>query len=906
MSLLVSATHLHARSAIARHELASLASGLRAELTPLVDAPPDVPREKALLSRAGGRCTIDGALLRFDPYDPRHFCPVCGREYAGGLHDRFRLYWYQLWLGERVMHAALLGVLLDDAACRSAAVTLLDRYAEQYLKYPNADNVLGPSRPFFSTYLESIWLLQLMLALDFLETGAPSQEVASLGARIRDRLIAPSAAIIASYDEGMSNRQVWNNAALMAAARLLDDRVLFDNALRGRSGLHGHLVNALLSDGSWYEGENYHFFAHRGLWYGAQLARQAGHFLPAALDARFREGFAAPFRTVLPDMTFPSRRDSQYAVSVRQPRFAESCELGLAEQDDSRLTSMLARLYGDSVPRGDTGRASSSADVERNLGASALRRDDLSWRSLLCARPTLPPGEAQTLHSDLLPAQGLGVLRRERGGVYVSLDYGHPGGGHGHPDRLNLTLVANGHRWFDDPGTGSYVDPSLHWYRSTLAHHAPLVDGHSQRPVHGDLLAFADDDSEGWIYAQAELAPGLTARRTVVALGDYIVDELQWGSAEPHEIALPIHDVDLPATTLRTPFPMLGGTGVEDGFDFLTDTARVSLPQGGVVKLLSVRDHGVQLDGWVFTDEGCSVWSATTPPPPVRDGPMPMLLLRHVAATAAFLAVWSWDGGVSFAQREGEVLVVQRSDGSRHRHRRVANGWLVEIADGEHRRIVELGGQASRSPAGADASDGRATPPRSAPPAVLHALPAGIELGEPHYRRSEVTWQGAGAPRAIVSVDRLTPGTVQVVVDVLASHRLFVPLSVENQLDNEPASINGDSVQLYAMAGSRNVGVLLVPDGPSVASRLVDGWANNLAVDAKWRPTASGYCLEATIHIDGRTPEFSLDVLVNDVAPGRARRRGQLVLSGAQGEFVYLRGDRHDPSRLRRFSLTNA
>src|SRR5476651_244309 len=103
MSLLVSVSHLQHRRAIALGALAPLAEGLRSELEPLVASPPDVPRDKALLSRPGGRCTIDGALLRFDPYDPRHICPVCGREYAGGLHDRFRLYWYQLWLAERVV-----------------------------------------------------------------------------------------------------------------------------------------------------------------------------------------------------------------------------------------------------------------------------------------------------------------------------------------------------------------------------------------------------------------------------------------------------------------------------------------------------------------------------------------------------------------------------------------------------------------------------------------------------------------------------------------------------------------------------------------------------------------------------------------------------------------------------------
>src|SRR4051794_37179105 len=144
MTLIVTAAELEARRAIAVGELAPLAAGLRAELAPLVNAPPEVPREKALLSRSGGRCTFDRSLLRFDPYDARHFCPTCGREYVGGLQDRFRLYWYQLWLAERVVHAAVLGVLTNDADCRSAATTLLDRHAEQYLRLPNADNVLGP------------------------------------------------------------------------------------------------------------------------------------------------------------------------------------------------------------------------------------------------------------------------------------------------------------------------------------------------------------------------------------------------------------------------------------------------------------------------------------------------------------------------------------------------------------------------------------------------------------------------------------------------------------------------------------------------------------------------------------------------------------------------------------------
>ena len=37
--------------------------------------------------------------------------------------------------------------------------------------YPNRDNVLGPTRLFFSTYLESIWLLQICVTADLLEAA---------------------------------------------------------------------------------------------------------------------------------------------------------------------------------------------------------------------------------------------------------------------------------------------------------------------------------------------------------------------------------------------------------------------------------------------------------------------------------------------------------------------------------------------------------------------------------------------------------------------------------------------------------------------------------------------------------------------------------------------------------------
>jgi len=89
---------------------------------------------------------------------------------------------------------------------------------------------------------------------------------------------------------------------------------------------------------------------------------------------------------------------------------------------------------------------------------------------------------------------------------------------------------------------------------------------------------------------------------------------------------------------------------------------------------------------------------------------------------------------------------------------------------------------------------------------------------------------------------------------------------------------------------------MLVPEtDPIVRVRPIDGWRCSRSVNAHWEPThGGGY----TVFVrTGDLPD-AVDVIVNEKPIARERRRGQLVLSGGRGEFVYLRGDRHEPERL--------
>lgn len=928
MPLLLDRAGLEARRPVAAEALAPLASGLASELDRLLPGEEVfLPPEKAKLSRRGGRCPRDGEWLEFDPGSPRrHRCPRCGKEYDDDAHYRWWIMGYQLWLAERAVHGATLAALGGEARYRRLAERILQRLADRYLSYPNADNVLGPTRLFFSTYLESIWLLQVCIALDLLETidgSAPS----ALGKHVRAMLIDPSARLIASFNEGLSNRQVWNNAALLACGGLLDRSDLVDRALGDGSGLREHLRRGLLSDGTWYEGENYHLFAHRGLWYLVTMAARLGAAVPDELVRRFDEGFVTPFLTALPDFTFPARRDAPYRVSLRQWRVAESCELGLARHpDEERLASARAAIYREDVPPGDAARWRSTAEAERNVPGVRITRADLGWKSLLFARPTLPVAINTAFDSALLGDQGFAVLRRDSGRVYVALDYGHSGGGHGHPDRLNLWLVNRDEHVLEDVGTGSYVDPSLNWYRSTLAHNAPLVDGRSQPRVDGRLRAWDERGDVGWIDAQLPIAPGVVVRRAVIATETYLVDLVEWEADRSIRLDLPFHvEAELQGVKAWHKAALPGEAGLEDGFSFIERAERAgAMPRAKLVA------RGAS--AWICIEDQHEWWRCIAPGPPGH--PLrPFLLVRCPGKWGSIVSVWAFGEQLPDVQWAGDALRLTRHDGSIHDHYLEKNAWRIHMRSRTAPREVRLDGSrgeplspAASSPDQPITARAPAVVPRfSRPPKDVGTLTAGLaaapteaplrmHLGRDHYRRSEDSWEEAGRPEALVAV-AATDHDVHVEVSVKKHDLVLAPPRDDNDLDNEHPDINSDGLQLYARnADGRGPPAhhswILVPQangGVRVTERMREG--PPVAIAASWRRTFQGYQVLVRIPraaFGGRdATRMGLDVIVNEIVTGRERRRGQLVLSGAKNEWTYLAGDRHDPDRYIPFSVAN-
>jgi len=124
--------------------------------------------------------------------------------------------------------------------------------------------------------------------------------------------------------------------------------------------------------------------------------------------------------------------------------------------------------------------------------------------------------------SVLLPDAGLAVMRDgwERDDGYLLLDFGPHGSNHGHPDKLSIIMVADGHHWIPDAGCAPHycVFPEQYsWHKQTIAHNTITVDDKSQERCEGKLVLWETDEQVDIVSAEHSKGyPGLVHRRTIV------------------------------------------------------------------------------------------------------------------------------------------------------------------------------------------------------------------------------------------------------------------------------------------------------------------------------------------------------------------------------------------------------
>jgi hypothetical protein len=886
-------------------ELSALLQRLVERAGPSIERMPPVPQAKALLTADGGVCPDDGIRLEFDPWSPEaHRCPYCGKRFTGERQDRAWAHYQHLWLAERAAHLATIAVLASHGAAAKRANQLLQAY-RGYLDYPNRDNVLGPSRLFFSTYLESIWIGNYLAAAMLLrEGGLLDDATAEVVALVADE----AANLIGEFDEGLSNRQTWHNAALASIAVWFEDEALASRAIEGGSGIVAHLLHGFGEDGMWYEGDNYHLFALRGQLLALWWARQAGVDLLAdpRLAGRLGRALRAPAVTALPDFTFPARKDSRFGVSLAQPMYLELWEIGLARvggSEQGELWSWLRQLYRAPAPKAQTF-DSYLHEAGEPVPGPTRSRSDLSWWALLEMVSSLPaetppwsPG------SVFIEGQGLAVLRR--GDRYASLEAGGYGGGHGHPDRLNLVVHSHGEYWLPDFGTGSYVARDLFWYRSSLAHNAPRLDGVSQSP--GDAFCDNFEQRGDWVWVRAHYGDLV---RILVSGPAYLLDVVELATGDDHVLELPWH------LSGRVEVEPAGNWVPAELRDEFVSAVERFVPASGAPVVLRSRAEKATMS--VHLASEAELLRALGPGAPGTTEPVPFYLLRARGRKLRLVSALESTSGQPLLRtvRAGTAAIEVETTAGVDRHLATVEGWEVQTPEASLRLAGNRRAQAPFVPLVLKdrplISHGLAL--QILDPPALDGTLDGFEPGEPleldhedQYRRSEQPYAGPEEFSARATInwnDEALFLAVDVVKPEIISHD---PQAPPLRLDNEPDEIHGDGIQVYLSLPEDDlvIGLLIVPstEGGALIVRGVSGTAGSPEmVRGSWQATDSGYRITAAVSPPawaGRRPgeTVGFDLLVNEMQSDRLRRAGQLVWSGGGG-WVWLRGDRQDPARF--------
>jgi hypothetical protein len=223
-------------------------------------------------------------------------------------------------------------------------------------------------------------------------------------------------------------------------------------------------------------------------------------------DEKLKSLFVGPMEGVYGDLTFPAHNDGWHGVSLTKN--APLYEVADLRYADPRFRRLLSRCYA--------------------------RRERDHWMALLHGVDIQPDPSPLQLESRLYEDTGNAFLRSAS--TTVVLKFGPHGGGHGHPDKLSISIHDGYREILPDLGTPGYGVPDhIHWYRKTLAHNTVTVDEQDQEETAGKLVDFEKREDGGLVVAECDSAcEGVTMRRSLDLSGNTLVDEFACEAIAEH------------------------------------------------------------------------------------------------------------------------------------------------------------------------------------------------------------------------------------------------------------------------------------------------------------------------------------------------------------------------------------
>ena len=594
-------------------------------------------------------CT-DGTMLElpadqhFDPNAPSR-CPLCGKTYLDPKIIAARHFFEHYWLAAAARDLALTYAIQQKPEYAQKAAEILLKYADALPHEPGAGGFQE------NTLTEAVTVIPLAEAYDLIcERMTPAQRQ-----HIERDFLWPIAQSLTRAGF-VGNWGSWHLSAIGVIGYATRHQRFIDFAT---AQFKSQITDQLGDDGLWPESiGTYHFYALEAFISFAEAAANCGddlyHWEPRP-GKGLKAMFEAPLRYAYQNMRLAAINDGWFECWLPQDQYV----LAYHRYHSPEFAWVIRELQRE----GKSG----------NPGEFMDRHD----RYLLYGEALPAEIPRPTFTTTNFPVLGISVLRQDydsRDEMMMTFHYG-PFLGHGHYDKMGVTLFANGGVLVPDYGTTGYGVSLSRFLQSAPGHNTIVIDGKNQpRTRDEDLIAFSDTPGFKLTAARtSELAPGTAWARTVMLADGYAVIWDRIKSDSEHQ-----YDWFFHAEGKNFSLSDSGETPVgkkEFSYPFISDVKKYVLNGTPVARW---ETDGSGLDLWTMNQPGQTAFAGKFPTPEIRR--VPVLVLRQKSRNSQFLVVARpWRGAKRTNQ--DQVLFIRADDGS----------TLVTVNSGERKDRIHLG-----------------------------------------------------------------------------------------------------------------------------------------------------------------------------------------------------------------------
>ena len=579
-------------------------------------------------------CGPDGVLLelpedqQFDPNKPSR-SPSTGKSYKSPNILAARRYFEHLWLSLAVRDLALTYAVTGGREYAAKAAEILLKYADAYPHFVAEKHGFG----FHENSLnEAVSLIPQAQGYDLIYNSGVLDNAQKQ--HIERDYFWPEAQRLTQAGL-VGNWGSWHLSAVGVIGYATGHERFADYAV---DSFKTQISTNLGDDGLWPESiQTYHFYPLDGF---LSLAEAAGNCGTDLFDWHAGHGkgieamFESPLRYMYPTLQLPAINDGwynaylpedQYAVAwwhYHKPEFAWA----IRRSEEVGHTGVTGDFY------------------------------DQRYRLFLFGEKLPASIPAPVFGSTDFPGLGIAILRqgsdvpidRE---MFLTFHYGQFSG-HGHYDKMGITLFGNGRPLAPGLGTPGYGSPNIRFFGGVTAHNTIATDEENQpRTTDNHLLAFRDEPEFKLAAAETTQAPpGTKWIRAVLLADNYAIvwDDLRGDTN--HTFDWFFHafgdKLALSGTTASSPAPR--GRHGDFPYPFITE-----------IHAQKLTDKNAEAD-WMLPDTtGLKIWlmgepndSLFTARCPTTDGKtIPMIVLRKRGADCQFVSVLEpWKGEPGDAQ----------------------------------------------------------------------------------------------------------------------------------------------------------------------------------------------------------------------------------------------------------------